>query len=146
MEILKKNLEFSDVENESFQKKRKIFKNRLKLINFFIQTKTSPSWMTIIYLPILPPNLRPIVKLQDKTIITTDLNYTYGKIIESNNKIKKLRKMSVPEVFLTNEKNILQIKVDNLINNQKKITNSKKINSLWLTKTKVKKKFNKNLK
>ena len=116
MEILKKNLEFSDVENESFQKKRKIFKNRLKLINFFIQTKTSPSWMTIIYLPILPPNLRPIVKLQDKTIITTDLNYTYGKIIESNNKIKKLRKMSVPEVFLTNEKNILQIKVDNLIN------------------------------
>lgn len=130
MEILKKNLEFSDVENESFQKKRKIFKNRLKLINFFIQTKTSPSWMTIIYLPILPPNLRPIVKLQDKTIITTDLNYTYGKIIESNNKIKKLRKMSVPEVFLTNEKNILQIKVDNLINNQKKITNSKKINSL----------------
>lgn len=130
MEILKKNLEFSDIENESFQKKRKIFKNRLKLINFFIQTKTSPSWMTLIYLPILPPNLRPIVKLQDKTIITTDLNYTYGKIIESNNKIKKLRKMSVPEVFLTNEKNILQTKVDNLINNQKKTTNSKKINSL----------------
>lgn len=130
MEILKKNLEFSDIENESFQKKRKIFKNRLKLINFFIQTKTSPSWMTLMYLPILPPNLRPIVKLQDKTIITTDLNYTYGKIIESNNKIKKLRKMSVPEVFLTNEKNILQTKVDNLINNQKKTTNSKKINSL----------------
>lgn len=130
MEILKKNLEFSDIENESFQKKRKLFKNRLKLINFFIQTKTSPSWMTLIYLPILPPNLRPIVKLQDKTIITTDLNYTYGKIIESNNKIKKLRKMSVPEIFLTNEKNILQIKVDNLINNQKKITNSKKINNL----------------
>lgn len=125
LEILKKSIEFSDTENENFKKKRRIFKNRLKLINFFIQTKISPSWMTLIYLPVLPPNLRPIVKLQDKTIITTDLNYLYGKIIESNNKIKKLRKMSVPETFLTNEKNILQIKVDNLINNQKKVTNSK---------------------
>lgn len=88
--------------------------------------------MTLIYLPVLPPNLRPIVKLQDKTIITTDLNYLYGKIIESNNKIKKLRKMSVPETFLTNEKNILQIKVDNLINNEKRITSTKKTKNLWL--------------
>lgn len=137
LEILKKSIEFSDTENENFKKKRKIFKNRLKLINFFIQTKTSPAWMTLIYLPVLPPNLRPIVKLQDKTVITTDLNYLYGKIIESNNKIKKLRKMSVPETFLTNEKNVLQIKVDNLINNQKSITNSKRTTNLRFIKTKL---------
>jgi DNA-directed RNA polymerase subunit beta' len=73
--------------------------------------------MTIKYLPVLPPNLRPIVKLQDKTIITTDLNFLYSKIIDSNNKIVKLRKMSVPENFLNNEKLILQENVDKLINN-----------------------------
>lgn len=75
--------------------------------------------MTIKYLPVLPPNLRPIVKLQDKTIITTDLNLLYLKIINSNNKLLKLRKMYVPENFLNNEKTILQETVDNLINNEK---------------------------
>lgn len=76
--------------------------------------------MTIKYLPILPPNLRPIVKLQDNTIITTDLNFFYSKIIDSNNKIIKLRKMSVPENFLNNEKLILQENVDKLISNESK--------------------------
>lgn len=75
--------------------------------------------MTIKYLPVLPPNIRPIVRLQDKTIITTDLNFLYSKIIESNNKIIKLRKMSVPETFLNNEKYLLQEAVDKLINNEK---------------------------
>lgn len=78
--------------------------------------------MTIKYLPVLPPNLRPIVKLQDKTIIATDLNFLYGKIIETNNKIIKLRKMAVPEKFLNNEKNFLQENIDNLIDNEAKIT------------------------
>lgn len=73
--------------------------------------------MTIKYLPVLPPNTRPIVKLQDNTIITTDLNFLYAKVIDSNNKINKLRKMSVPETFLNNEKLILQENVDSLINN-----------------------------
>lgn len=81
--------------------------------------------MAIKYLPVLPPNLRPIVKLQDKTIIATDLNFLYAKIIETNNKIKKLRKMSVPEKFLNNEKNFLQENVDNLIDNEKRITKNK---------------------
>lgn len=88
-------------------------------MNYFVQTKTKPSWMTIKYLPVLPPNLRPIVRLQDKTIIVTDVNFLYGNIINSNNKIIKLRKMYVPERFLNNEKLILQDKVDKLINNEK---------------------------
>ena len=95
---------------------------RLKIINHFIQTKTNPEWMTIKYLPVLPPNLRPIVILKDKTIITTDLNFLYEKIIESNNKIIKLRKMSVPEKFLNNEKNYLQETVDKLIDSERKTT------------------------
>lgn len=79
--------------------------------------------MTIKYLPVLPPNLRPIVKLHDNTIITTDLNFLYSKIINSNNKIIKLRSMNVPEIFLNNEKYLLQESVDKLINNEKVIKN-----------------------
>lgn len=86
--------------------------------------------MIIKYLPVLPPNLRPIVKLQDKTIIATDLNFLYGKIIETNNKIKKLRKMSVPERFLNNEKNFLQENVDNLIDNEKRSTKNRSVRVL----------------
>lgn len=87
-----------------------------------------PNWMTISYLPVLPPNLRPIVRLQDKTVITTDLNSLYSKIINSNNKILKLRKMLVPEIFLNTEKNTLQKTVDKLINNEKIAQNLSKTN------------------
>nr|YP_009145447.1 RNA polymerase beta' subunit [Monomorphina parapyrum]AKL78920.1 RNA polymerase beta' subunit [Monomorphina parapyrum] len=128
---LKTNLKLNESEKETLEKKRKMYQNRLKLINYFIQTKSLPNWMTIKYLPILPPNLRPIVKLQDNTIITTDLNFFYSKIIDSNNKIIKLRKMSVPENFLNNEKLILQENVDKLINNEsKKNTKTANQNSL----------------
>lgn len=110
-------------EIKKYEKKVKTYINRLKIINYFIHTKTKPEWMTIKYLPVLPPNIRPIVKLQDKTIITTDLNFIYGKIIETNNKIVKLRKMSVPEKFLHSEKSFLQETIDKLIDNNQKITN-----------------------
>ena len=76
--------------------------------------------MLIKFLPVLPPNLRPIIKLKDKAIITTDLNGLYANIINSNNKLKKLRKMYVPENFLNNEKLVLQKKVDLLITNETK--------------------------
>ncbi len=110
-------MKLNESEKEILEKKRKLYKNRIKILNYFLQSNSLPSWMTIKYLPVLPPNLRPIVKLQDKTIITTDLNFLYSKIIDSNNKIVKLRKMSVPENFLNNEKLILQENVDKLINN-----------------------------
>lgn len=103
----------------SLKKKRAIYKRRLKLINSFIKTKSKPSWMTLKYLPVLPPNIRPIVRLQDKTLITTDLNFLYAKIININIKITKLRLMRIPEMFLNNEKNTLQETVDRLINNEK---------------------------
>lgn len=115
---------------ETYEKKKDIYKNRLKLINYFIQSKSKPSWMTIKYLPVLPPNLRPIVKLQDKTVIITDVNFLYSGIININNKILKLRKMSVPETFLYNEKVSLQDKVDKLINNEKTNNNDLKVNNV----------------
>nr|YP_009503400.1 RNA polymerase beta' subunit [Euglena clara]AXA45458.1 RNA polymerase beta' subunit [Euglena clara] len=104
---------------DKYEKRKNQYKKRLKIINFFIQNKTKPNWMIIKYLPVLPPNLRPIVKLQDKSIIITDLNFLYGDIITINNKITKLRKMHVPETFLSNEKYILQEKVNKLIKNEK---------------------------
>lgn len=95
-------------------------------MNYFIQTQTDPTWITIKYLPVLPPDLRPIIKLKDKAIITTDLNLLYSNIINSSNKIKKLRKMHVPEKFLNFEKYTLQIKVDQLIDRNKNEINVKK--------------------
>lgn len=95
--------------------------------------------MTIKYLPVLPPNLRPIVKLQDKTIIVTDVNFLYSNIINTNNKILKLRKMSVSETFLYNEKISLQDKVDKLINNEKTNNNDVKANNMRYKKTRTRK-------
>ena len=85
--------------------------------------------MTIKYLPVIPPNLRPIVKLQDKTIIITDLNILYSKIINTNNKLKKIKRMLVPENFLHNELNALQEDVNLLIDN-KKNKNKQKLKSI----------------
>lgn len=75
--------------------------------------------MTISYLPILPPDLRPILKLQDGTIVTSDINFLYSKIINSNNRIIKLKKMQVSEIFLKNEKYVLQETIDSLLDNGK---------------------------
>lgn len=86
-----------------------------KILNYFQQTKTKTQWMLFKYLPVIPPNIRPIVKLQEKVIITTDLNFLYANLININNKFKKLEKMSVPKIFLNGEKYALQSKVDRLI-------------------------------
>lgn len=123
MNLLEGKITFSETEQSNFERKIKVYKNRLKLVNYFIQSNSLPKWMTIKYLPVMPPNLRPIVKLNDNTIITTDLNFLYSKIINSNNKILKLRSMNVPETFLNNEKYFLQETVDKLINNEKAIKN-----------------------
>nr|NP_041950.1 RNA polymerase beta' subunit [Euglena gracilis]P23580.1 RecName: Full=DNA-directed RNA polymerase subunit beta'; AltName: Full=PEP; AltName: Full=Plastid-encoded RNA polymerase subunit beta'; Short=RNA polymerase subunit beta' [Euglena gracilis]CAA35053.1 RNA polymerase subunit [Euglena gracilis]CAA50137.1 RNA polymerase subunit [Euglena gracilis] len=97
---------------------RKKFINRIKLVNAFIQTNTKPIWIMIHFLPVLPPDIRPVVKLQDGTVIMTDLNFLYIDIIYGNNKIIKLRKFLLPEEFMLNEKRSLQVKVDAFINNE----------------------------
>lgn len=104
-----------------------------------MQTNTFPEWLSIKYLPILPPNLRPIIRLPDYTLITSDLNFLYSKIISTNNKILKLRKMLVPETFLGNEKIALQKNVDKLFSDtgsEKKIglRNKDELNLLYTNK------------
>jgi len=108
---------FNKLEKKKIVKEIKYLKNRSKLLSHFIKTKSKPIWMTIKYLPVLPPNFRPLVQLQDTKLITTDLNFLYSKIININNKILKLKKMVIPQNFLTNEKFLLQEAVDNLLDN-----------------------------
>lgn len=120
---------------ESFNlqdKKEFLYRNRIKILNFFAQTKTRVEWMVLRYLPVLPPNIRPIVKIQGKTVVTTDLNFSYANIINTNSKILKLRKMLVPEKFLSNEKLFLQQKVDILIAASEKSSNISKNSNLSL--------------
>ena len=96
------------------------YQKRLKLINNFIQNKCTPTWIMIKYLPVLPPNLRPIIKMQDNTIITSDLNYLYSDIININNKITKLKNLLIPTHLIFKEKILLYTTVNKLISNTNK--------------------------
>ena len=96
----------------------------MQLINYFKQTKTLPKWMSIKFLPVLPPELRPIIKLQDNTIITSDLNYLYQNLININNRIIQLENLQVSKKFIKNEKIKLQLSLEQLFNNEK--TNKQK--------------------
>lgn len=104
-------------ETNNIKIKRKInnYKETLKLINHFLQNKTKPYWLIIKYLPVIPPNLRPIIKLKDNNLIISEMNYLYSAIINANNKIKKLQKMLIPKKYTKKERKILQVKIDELI-------------------------------
>ncbi len=100
-------------------KERKKLQTRLRLINYFINTKSKPTWMTIKYLPVLPPNLRPKVEINNKEPIFSDLNELYAQIINCNNRINILRKCLVFEYQIKRENNNLQEAVEKLIDNSK---------------------------
>lgn len=91
----------------------------MKIINYFIQSKLKPEWMTLKFLPVLPPELRPIIKLQDNTVISSDLNSLYKNIITINNRVNQLKIMQVSEKFIKAEKWKLQLSIDNLLNEKK---------------------------
>lgn len=80
--------------------------------------------MILYFLPILPPELRPILKLKENIIATSDINYIYIKIININNRIERLKNLKVEENFIKKEKINLQISIDNLISNSNKIQNT----------------------
>lgn len=83
--------------------------------------------MTLRFLPVLPPDLRPILKLQDNTIISSDLNYIYQNIININNKICQLQKMKVSEKFIKSERIKLQTSINSLLSESKQVKNKKKV-------------------
>lgn len=106
-----------DMENtNSKQNKRKIAK-RLKLAQGFLQSNTRPEWMILNVLPVIPPDLRPLVPLEGGRFATSDLNDLYRRVINRNNRLKNLLQLKTPEVIIRNEKRMLQEAVDALFDN-----------------------------
>ena len=97
------------------RQKKLLFK--IKLFRSFIRNKMRPEWMILTVLPVLPPELRPMVPLDGGRYATSDLNDLYRRVINRNNRLKKLIEIKAPEVIIVNEKRMLQEAVDSLIDN-----------------------------
>lgn len=112
---LQKNLE-KDLETATGPQKEKIFR-RISLIKSMIQSGIRPDWMFLTNIPVIPPALRPMVALDGGRQATSDVNDLYRRVINRNNRLKKLKDIGAPDVILRNEKRILQEAVDALIDN-----------------------------
>lgn len=97
-------------------KSKKLLK-RLKLIESFISSKNKPEWMILTVLPVLPPDLRPLVPLDGGRFASSDLNDLYRRVINRNNRLKKLLELNAPNIIIKNEKRMLQESVDALLDN-----------------------------
>ena len=117
---LKKTLERQADESQGM-KKSKILR-RLRTVRGFIESKARPEWMFISVLPVLPPELRPMVQLDGGRYATSDLNDLYRRVINRNNRLKRLQEISAPEIICRNEKRMLQEAVDALIDNSARKT------------------------
>ena len=105
-----------DREQSSGQKLKKLMK-RIKLASSLIQSNIKPEWTILTRLPIIPPDLRPMVQLDGGRFAASDLNDLYRRVINRNNRLKKLMSIGAPEVICRNEKRMLQEAVDTLLNN-----------------------------
>ena len=90
---------------------------RLKLIEYLMASKNKPEWMVFTILPVLPPDLRPLVPLDGGRFATSDLNDLYRRVINRNNRLKRLLELTAPDIIVRNEKRMLQESVDALIDN-----------------------------
>ncbi len=100
----------------SIQKKQKYAK-RLKVVDAFRKSNNRPEWMILDVIPVIPPELRPLVPLDGGRFATSDLNDLYRRVINRNNRLKKLMELKAPEVIIRNEKRMLQEAVDALFDN-----------------------------
>ncbi len=98
------------------QKRAKLIK-RLRVIDNFIATGSRPEWMILSYIPVIPPDLRPMVQLDGGRFATSDLNDLYRRVINRNNRLARLQEILAPEIIVRNEKRMLQEAVDALIDN-----------------------------
>ena len=105
-----------ELEKSSGQKKAKIIK-RLETVDSFRISRNKPEWMILEVLPVIPPDLRPMVQLDGGRFATSDLNDLYRRIINRNNRLKRLLELGAPEIIVRNEKRMLQEAVDSLIDN-----------------------------
>jgi DNA-directed RNA polymerase subunit beta' len=90
---------------------------KLKFIKAFIKNKRRPEWMILTVLPVIPPDLRPIVQLEGGKFVSSDLNDLYRRVINRNNRLKKLLEIKAPEIIIRNEKRMLQEAIDALLDN-----------------------------
>src|SRR5215813_10653033 len=100
----------------SVQKRKKIVK-RLKVIEAFLKSGNQPDWMILEVVPVIPPELRPLVPLDGGRFATSDLNDLYRRVINRNNRLKRLMDLKAPEIIIRNEKRMLQEAVDALFDN-----------------------------
>lgn len=118
VEELAKTLKKEMTETTSEAKKRKIAR-RLKIVNAFRQSGVKPEWMILDIIPVIPPELRPLVPLDGGRFATSDLNDLYRRVINRNNRLKRLMELNAPEIIIRNEKRMLQEAVDALFDNSK---------------------------
>ncbi len=139
-EVIRKILENLDLKKEASQieselkntkevsRERYLF-SRLKLIRSFIKNNMRPEWMILTVLPVLPPELRPMVALEGGRYATSDLNDLYRRVINRNNRLKKLIELKAPEIIVTNEKRMLQESIDSLIDNTARFGSQQQMSS-----------------
>jgi len=106
-----------DLRETGSEAKRKKYVKRLKLIEAFIESGARPEWLILEVVPVLPPELRPLVPLDGGRFATSDLNDLYRRVINRNNRLKRLIELRAPEIIVRNEKRMLQESVDALFDN-----------------------------
>ena len=116
LEALRDELENELIDVNSAQKRKKLVK-RLKIVRDFISSGNRPEWMILTNVPVIPAELRPMVQLDGGRFATSDLNDLYRRVINRNNRLKKLLEIKAPEIVVKNEKRMLQEAVDALIDN-----------------------------
>jgi len=118
-----------DMDGTESETKLKKFSKRLKLVEAFLESNNKPEWMIMTVLPVLPPDLRPLVPLEGGRFATSDLNDLYRRVINRNNRLKRLLDLNAPDIIVRNEKRMLQESVDALMDNGRRgraITGSNK--------------------
>jgi len=111
---------WKEVRTSRSKQKRKKATSRLKVIEAFRRSGNRPEWMVLTVLPVIPPDLRPMVQLDGGRFATSDLNDLYRRVINRNNRLKRLLELGAPDVIVRNEKRMLQEAVDSLIDNSQR--------------------------
>ncbi|HHO67638.1 MAG TPA: DNA-directed RNA polymerase subunit beta', partial [Gammaproteobacteria bacterium] len=106
-----------EMEATKSETKLKRLAKRLKLVESFLESGNKPEWMVMTVLPVLPPELRPLVPLDGGRFATSDLNDLYRRVINRNNRLKRLLELNAPDIIVRNEKRMLQESVDALLDN-----------------------------
>jgi len=111
---------WQEVRTTKSKQKRKKATSRLKVVEAFRRSGNRPEWMILTVLPVIPPDLRPMVQLDGGRFATSDLNDLYRRVINRNNRLKRLLELGAPDVIVRNEKRMLQEAVDSLIDNSQR--------------------------